>query len=154
MDHRNILATGFLLLCGAVFAQSLKSANASMPVGMQHGQFPYEHFTECDLPGAVPTSGLNYCTSYTYSSAPYALLTVPSDRIFVVTGASAINGSCTFTSDGAPIISSQLTRANNQPVQSPLLSGNGHLTIASGSTLEVVLDGYCQFYIEGYYAHL
>ena len=89
MDHRNILATGFLLLCGAVFAQSLKSANASMPVGMQHGQFPYEHFTECDLPGAVPTSGLNYCTSYTYSSAPYALLTVPSDRIFVVTGASA-----------------------------------------------------------------
>ena len=28
MDYRNILATGFLLLCGAVFVQSLKSANA------------------------------------------------------------------------------------------------------------------------------
>ena len=28
MDYRNILATGFLLLCGAVFVHSLKSANA------------------------------------------------------------------------------------------------------------------------------
>jgi len=28
MDYRTILATGFLLLCGAVFVHSLKSANA------------------------------------------------------------------------------------------------------------------------------
>ena len=28
MDYRNILATGFLILCGAVFIHSLKSANA------------------------------------------------------------------------------------------------------------------------------
>jgi len=28
MDYRNLLATGFILLCGAIFIHSLKSANA------------------------------------------------------------------------------------------------------------------------------
>jgi len=38
MDYRNNLSLGFTLLCGAVLAHSLKSADASMPVGMQHGR--------------------------------------------------------------------------------------------------------------------
>ena len=44
MDYRNILATGFLLLCGAVFIHSLKSANA-FPQGptVSMGSNPLEH---------------------------------------------------------------------------------------------------------------
>ena len=45
MDYRNILATGFLLLCGAVFVHSLKSANA-FPQGpnVSMGSNPIENF--------------------------------------------------------------------------------------------------------------
>ena len=155
MDYRNVLATGFLLLCGAVFLHSLKSADASMPVGMQHGQFPFEHFTNCDLPGATVRSDLLGCN---YSQTGLKnLLTVPSDRIFVVTGASTFRGYCSFVSNGVPLIDYRLIIEDPSYGNggSPLSSGQGHLVLQPGSTLDVNLSSYgsCPFYVEGYYAH-
>ena len=45
MDYRNILAAGFLLLCGAVFVHSLSSANA-FPAGpnVSMGSNPIDSF--------------------------------------------------------------------------------------------------------------
>ena len=62
MDYRNILATGFLLLCGAVFVQSLKSANA-FPQGpnVSMGSNPIESFFGCTISGAtIFTNTSNY----------------------------------------------------------------------------------------------
>ena len=81
MDHRNLFGIGFILLSTGYVLRSLQPANASMPVGMQHGQFPYQHYTECTLPGATPYSNYEAC-SFTYSApATHNLLTVPNDRI-------------------------------------------------------------------------
>ena len=160
MDFRNILAAGFLLLCGAVFVQSLSSANASMPVGMQHGQFPYQHFSECDLPNAAIGSSNGNCSySQTEGSwTAYPLFTVPSDRIFIVTGASTYDESCSFTlaSTGQELVDRYLLKSyGNSSSNTPFTNGNAHRILSAGETLNFVSQySYCQFYLEGYYAHL
>ena len=113
-------------------------ANASMPVGMQHGQFPYERFTECDLPGATAMSDISAC-QYTFTNATsHTLLTVPSDRIFVVTGAVNYRGYCNFHSNGKPLIGKLLIYGyDGYSGQSPIGNGNGHLVLEPGSSLEV-----------------
>lgn len=57
MDYRNILATGFLLLCGAVFVHSLKSANA-FPQGpnVSMGSNPVFAFDEWGNSGTLFTN--------------------------------------------------------------------------------------------------
>jgi hypothetical protein len=152
MDHRTILSTGFLLLCGSIFIHSLKSADASMPVGMQHGQFPYESFTECDISGAS-VSGSD-CTP---PVGIHTLLSVPSDRIFVVTGGEASYYSdCWFQKDGTLMYSRELvsrTDSRHSPT-GPLKSGNAHITIAAGTDLQIEVNSTnCNFYLDGYYAH-
>ena len=152
MDYRTNLSIGVILLSGAVFIHSLKSASASLPVGMQHGQFPYEHFTECDLPGASAHSTNTYCSfSVPSINTNYTLMTVPSDRIFVVTHAMTYNSDCNFTSGGFPLVSQYLIDNSYSG-----LGGNGHLVVPAGATLDIYVRNatYCPFYIEGYYAHL
>ena len=150
MDYRTPLSLGFMLLCGAVLVHSFQSANASMPVGMQHGQFPYEHFTDCDLPGATVHSSYSYCNFSVQQNSFHTLLTVPSDRIFIVTQAQT-DSSCNFTTGGIPLISNYFIGYGD-----PGFGGNGHVVIPAGATLDVYLrsSNYCPFYIEGYYAHL
>ena len=152
MDYKVILSVAALIFSGSMLVESLRPANASMPVGMQHGQFPFEHFTNCDLPGATVHSSNNYCL-YSFTNAfTQTLLTVPIDRIFVVTGASVGRSDCNFLSNGVPLINQELLDDSNA---SPLLHGGGHLVIGAGATLEVHLrSAYCPYYIEGYYAHL
>ena len=152
MDYRNLLGFATVVFSAGYFVRSFQPANASMPVGMQHGQFPYEHFTECDLPGATVSS--SECTP---SNGTYTLLTVPNDRIFIVTGAATSDyySRCHFMEDGTILIDRDLiSRSSYLPV-SPMVSGNAHLAMPAGSSLQIqVNDNGCDFYIEGYYAHL
>ena len=154
MDHRTLFGIATVLLSGAIFLHSLNSATASMPVGMQHGQFPYQHFTECDLSGASPNGGQG-CVP---STGVHTLLTVPSDRIFVITGAvSSYSYACFFENDGLPLVSYDFLEGNSNRSKAagPLISGNAHYTIDAGSTLDVNIGTTsCRFYIEGYFAHL
>ena len=102
-----------------------------MPVGMQHGQFPYEHFTECDLSGANVSS--NSCSPTT--GGIQTLLSVPSDRIFIVTG--AVVGSynqCWFLNDGTPIYANTLLE---QSQNGPLVNGTAHIVIPAGTDLQI-----------------
>ena len=156
MDYRNTLACGFVILSISVL---LHTANASLPVGMQHGQFPYETFSECDVAGA--TVSWSRCSLPSQlSTSTVSLLTVPSDRIFVVTGAAVhYQGDCSFQVNGTPIVSSRAflnSGGYSNARQSPFLSGAAHYVISAGETLDVYFYDApgCQFYLEGYYAHL
>ena len=152
MDHRTLFGLAAVLLSTSILINSLQSANAVMPVGMQHGQFPYEHFTECDLPGAnVSTSDCSPATG-----GIQTLLSVPSDRIFIVTGAvTSDTNHCWFLNDGIPIYSRNFIEKSKN---GPLLNGNANIVIPAGSELQVnIYQNYassCDFFIEGYYAHL
>ena len=150
MNNRTILSLAALVLSCAVLLHSLGSATASMPVGMQHGQFPFEHFTECDLPGATVHATKSYCTFSVSQNTAHTLLTVPNDRIFVVTK-TVTDSDCNFISAGTPLVAKHFIEYYNSG-----LSGSSNIVLPAGSTLEVYLRNstYCPFYIEGYYAHL
>ena len=157
MDYRNILATGFLLLCGGYFYRSLQPAIASMPVGMQHGQYPFEKFTDCDVPGASPytSSGITfYCEYGQYATwTTIGLFTVPTDRNFIITGFAAYDTDCFITRNGIALVGNHITQDSNS---SPLTAGNAHFLLAPGDTVEIAKwsNDRCDFYLEGYYAHL
>ena len=121
MDHRNILATGFLLLCGAVFVHSLKSANASMPVGMQHGQFPYESLSTTD--GSIPTVP---------NQVPLDVITVPSDRLFILTAFKS-SSYCRLYVDGTLKRESFFYSGST----SHLVVDNAHVVLQPGEVLQV-----------------
>ena len=145
MDYRTILATGFLLLCGSVFVHSLKSANASMPVGMQHGQFPYENFSTTD--GTLPNLP---------NGSTHDILTVPNDRLFILTNL-ITNQNCDLYVDGNKKLINLIHRIDHSSVYHPssFHLGNVHLIINSGETLSLVsTNNNCYTYhLEGYYAH-
>ena len=152
MDYRFNISVAAIILSSAFLINSLQTATASMPVGMQHGQFPYEHFTECDLPTAVAHSTNLYCSLNLSSiNTGYTLFTVPSDRIFIVTQAKTTNSDCNFTSGGFPLIAQHFIDDDRSG-----LSGNGHIVLPAGASLEVYMRNasYCPFFLEGYYAHL
>ena len=139
MVHRNLLGISAVMLSSAVLIHSLKSADASMPVGMQHGQFPYVSFSHHD--GTIP-----YVNNSTQN-----VLTVPSDRIFIVTGMVDSSNSCNLYVDGSII------RGGNSIFYETNMftTGNAHLVIPAGSTLQIHSNGYCLVrHLEGYYAHL
>jgi len=125
MDYRNILATGFLLLCGGYFFQSLQPANATLPpypVGTSYNSYPYESI-QC-----------NGCTQ----STPF--LTVPSDKSFIITTAVDTSNPCELF-------------INNLPVEVAtgrlFLGGKAKLLAPPNSTIST--NSYT-CYIEGYYA--
>ena len=152
MDYRNLLGFAAIILSGAVVVHSLNSADASMPVGMQHGQFPYEHFTLCDVPG-VTVNSEGDC--YTTTGGVHTLLTVPNDRVFIVTGGVIrYRTQCWFLNNGDLLYPKELLEEDKT---GPITSGTAHIVLPAASTLEIHIDNNnassCRFYIEGYYAH-
>jgi hypothetical protein len=155
MDYRNILATGFLLLCGAVFVYSLKSANA----------FPQ---------GANVSMGSNPLFSFggTVSNNTTTLFTAPSDQIMVVTDIllSMTQDSCkstvSFTTTSGLTLgtinlhSKQIDTGGSYnraaltgPTQTQHAFNSG-LPLSIGDTLEIIESGNCGvgYTVSGYYA--
>ena len=153
MDYRNILALGFLLLCGGYFFRSLQPANATLPpypVGTSYTSIPYENFFGQLSP--------NQTTN---------LLTIPSDKVFIIThfhtdsqnrlqdlniledSAIKLYGS---TQD---ILHDSYYSQWRQDKQSSFINGKAKLIIASNTILKIenTSNVYTKpFYIEGYYA--
>ena len=127
MDYRNILATGFLLLCGAVFVHSLKSANA-FPQGpnISMGTNPIENFYD---------SCLNYSALYTNNST----------QTFVITD--VVHGAYNYTAYLR--IDSNLIYKSDIPNGYNFVSG---LKVEPGETVECDITGRGMT-ISGYYAH-
>ena len=125
MDYRNILATGFLLLCAGYFFRSLQPANATLPpypVGTSYNGYPYESI-QC-----------NGCTQ----STPF--LTVPSNKYFIITTAHVVNSICDLYIDNIPV----------EYVDNPIFR-NGKLKLLA-SPNSTISSGTNNCYIEGYYA--
>mgnify|MGYP000499609481 CR=1 FL=1 len=106
-------------------------------------------------PNFIGMSGQNQAidsySSLTWTSSPVMIdvLTVPSDKIFIIRTFIAINhGTCLY--EGSTKIFCY-SRTHSEPgiSNTPLIVGNGHLKVDSGSTLRVD-HGY--YYIDGYYA--
>ena len=159
MDHRKLYGVAAILLSGAVFVHSLKTANA-VPQGpnVSMGTNPIVNFR-----GSV--------TGYSGD----IITTVPSDQSLIVTTilTSAINsGSLTDGSycdtyvDGVKIIdgNNAWTFINNRNSSfwgardlTPFKIGQAKLKIDPGSSLEMRATGantiICNYYIEGYYMH-
>ena len=134
MDYRNILATGFLLLCGAVFAHSLKSANA----------FPQ---------GPNVSTGSNPIESF-YGNSTAASHTFQND--FIITTLISNSNSCYPRVDGNNL---GIGGGGNNifyyhyahPGPSPFISGNAKFKVSAGSTL--TFSGCGDYHMEGYYTH-
>ena len=136
MDYRNILATGFLLLCGSVFAHSIHSANA-LPQGpvVSMGSFPYESFTG------------------THGGGSTVILTVPSNQSFVVTTFIEYSTNCSLLADSTTVYNKE-TRATSPSDSNVLTQGRAHIKINGGEVLTISSSsGYsCKWYVEGYYS--
>lgn len=128
MDYRNILAIGFLLLCGGYFFRSLQPANAVLPpypIGTSYNGYPYESI-QC-----------NGCTQ----STPF--LTVPSDKYFILTAAvSSWSTTCTIYVDGQDTMSGNVFKG--------FRNGNARLVIPPNSG---ITTDQSDCYVEGYYAN-
>ena len=129
MDHRNILATGFLLLCGAVFVHSLNSANA-FPQGpnVSTGSNPIE-LAHLDCYGA------NNLTLFSNTSS----------ENFIVSDIWITGGSVRIFVDGSILHSS---------IGDGLYSLQTGLKLGSGSTISCSYqNGSPRVTVTGYYAH-
>lgn len=135
MDYRNILATGFVILCGAVFVNAINSAKA-FPQGpnVSTGSNPIENFY-----GNANTAG-----------------TINFQNDFIVTTLLSnstncdpqLNGLSFYTGSGT----NNLFYYNfNNPTNSVFSTGNAQLKIEAGTTFTLV--GCADYYISGYYAH-
>ena len=142
MDYRNLFGIGFILLSVGYVIRSLQPANASMPVGMQHGQFPYESLSTTD--GSIPTVP---------NQVPLDVITVPSDRLFILTAFKS-SSYCRLYVDGTLKRESFFYSGST----SHLVVDNAHVVLQPGEVLQVynVSSSYsCIIYhLEGYYAHL
>ena len=156
MNNR-LFGMASIIFAAGYFVRSFDVANASMPVGMQHGQFPYEQYTECDLTGAVPqvysagvTEACRYGTSGQWTN--HTLFTVPSDRNFIITGFSTESGSCFPFSNGEALIGRSIVSTSDS---TPFNSGTAHFVLSPNQVVEIAKwsDSDCAFYLEGYYAH-
>ena len=148
MDYRNILATGFLLLCGSVFVHSLKSANA-FPQGpnVSMGSNPIESWS-----GQIGSDGW------------YTLDTFQDD--FIITDFSiSAQHSCNFqlhnsqsnsyTSTGA-IASGYFYQSSGQGQSSYSHRFASGMKIPAGTTVYMYVNrgnDYCHYNISGYYTH-
>jgi hypothetical protein len=155
MDYRNILAIGFVLLCGAVFVTSLKSANA-FPQGpsVSYGGNP-----------VLSVGGSLSSTSVTLFSAPSDQKIVVSDLLLTMNHYNCSSTINLVSSSGDTLATVDLhsfhenhqhySRTNSQPtsIQHSFSSG---LPLSPGESLEIIESGGCDvaYTISGYYAHL
>ena len=128
MDYRNILATGFLLLCGAVFVHSLNSANALPTPQVSLGSNPY---------GSLKTST---CSTSTIQ------FTNNTSQPFMITDVFGLNSGVTIYINGATTVYFHVTTNMTSPhfrLESPIVVPPGGTLSCSGSN----------FSATGYYAH-
>ena len=108
--------------------------------------FPYEIFSTID--GTIP---------YLSNGSTHQVLTVPSDRIFVLTTLISSGTYCTLQVDGVDKRNKNLFYPGNYNGgrANAFLNGNAHLVIQAGEVLELKATGSdCDVYhLEGYYAH-
>ena len=137
MDYRNILATGFLLLCGAVFVQSLKSANA-FPQGpnVSMGSNPIE-----SIHGTITTSNTGNNTIYTNTSG----------LDFIVTNLNVPNAYYCLSKMNGNILNYMTTGHNTYEMtfNTPI-----NLVMHDGDYLQIQKQNpniNCMYYISGYY---
>lgn len=135
MDYRNILASGFVILCGAVLIQSFKSANA-LPQG--------------------PNINLGYNPIENYYGNSSSIGPINFQNDFIVTTFLSNSSSCNPKIDGVSFYTG--TGYNNifyyryvDGANSPFTTGNATLKIQSGSTLS--FSGCGDIYISGYQVH-
>ena len=146
VDHKKLFGYASVLFGMGFLLRSILTANAYVPVGMQWGDFPYESFSYMDgsLPNGIPAGTL------------HDLITVPADRIFIVTGMIEESSSsrCHIYVDGSRIRGGpNLFRAGYPNM---FTNGNAHLVIPSSSILQIyATSGSCRVqHLEGYYAHI
>ena len=101
------------------------------------GTVPYESFT-----GTIH-----------YNDGNVVLLTVPSDRVFIVTTCMSNNGYFDIKENGTTRVYKDTSFCSSSYATS-FTTGNASLVISSNSTLEVGTDSSSTiyYYIEGYYA--
>lgn len=130
--YKNYFGIAAILFGAGYFIQSLPFAQA-FPQGpnVSMSANPYESFTGS-------------------TSGTVDLLTVPNDQIFIVTTCVSNSSYVDLKENNDTII----TGSSSGCMSGALHDGNGHLVIASGSTLKVQSTyGTRYYYIEGYYAH-
>ncbi len=125
IDYRNILATGFMLLCAAVFVHSLKSANALPTPQVSMGSNPYESSTGCN------------------SSNP--LFHNVTQQDFMITDIVGTSGWLNLTKNGASFFYLPFTSTNSS------ISLKSPLKVAPGEVVNCSSNGTA--FISGYYAH-
>ena len=140
-DWKQLMGLSMVIAASGFFVRSFQTAQANTPVGMQWGDFPYENFSYMD--GSLPTIS---------DGNTHNLLTIPNDRIFIVTAMTA-NYPCYLYVDGAMLRGGNNLFSYNYPTI--FSTGNAHLVVPAGSTLQIVATGSnCSVsHFEGYYAH-
>lgn len=141
IDWKHLMGIAMIITASGFFARSIQPAQANMPVGMQWGEFPYENFSYMD--GTLPAIS---------NGSTHDLLTIPNDRIFIVTAMTS-SYSCYLYVDGNMLRGGNDLFKYNYPTI--FTTGNAHLVVPAGSTLQVVANGStCTVtHFEGYYAH-
>ena len=145
-NHQRLFGYAAILFGLGFFVRSFQPANAYVPVGMQWDSFPYESFSHMD--GSLPNPISNGTT--------HNVLTVPADRIFIVTGMleQSSYSRCRIYVDGSAVRGGANIFRPSYP--NMFTNGNAHLVIPSSSTLQVYANaGDCHVqHLEGYYAHV
>jgi hypothetical protein len=154
MDYRNTLAIGFVLLCGAVFVASLKSADA----------FPQGPSTSYGNNPVLSVGGSLSNSTTTLFTAPVDQKIVISDLLLTMNHYNCSSTISLITSSGDTLSMTDLhsfyenyahySRTNSQPT-SIQHSFNSGLPISAGDSLEITESGGCDisYTISGYYAH-
>ena len=134
MDYRNLFGIAAIILSGAVFVHSLKSANA-FPQGpnVSMGSNPYESF---------------------YGNANTASHTFQND--FIITTIISNSSGCSPLIDGNSLsignsIQNIFHYDYRYPTPSPFVTGNANFKISAGSTVTFSSCG--TYHMEGYHTH-
>ena len=138
--HKNLFGIAAIITACGFLLQSINPAHAILPVGMSHGDFPYQVFT----------SGPD---GYVLNGSEVTVLTVPADKNFVITGLGFNgNGGCRVFFGATEVIGNRLESFFSAGDGLPL-SGNLRWPVPAGESLKVKSTNECVYVIHGYYAH-
>ena len=135
--HKHYFGIASIIFSSACLIWSIGQATA-IPMGpsVSTGSIPYESFSN-----SIPNSSVQ------------TLLTVPADKVFIVTTCIDYRGALSIEEDSSSMLNNY-TYACLYTNASSFTQGNAHLIINSNSSLNVRNNsGYTSYYyIEGYYA--
>ena len=136
--HKNLFGIAAIIAACGFLLQSINPAHAILPVGMSHGDFPYQVFTTPDIGTDVSVT----------------LLTVPADKNFIITTISA-SGECDIYIGANKIVGDR--NRDFFTSETTGMSGNLRWLVPSNEALiigpEIPEDDVCYYFIQGYYAH-